>query len=699
MATAPTSKTKTPMTSAQVREAMIRKLEGSALDLKDAKALQTRPYTAEEAKALKLPATKAGFLIPYFDLKGKPLRFFRFRYMEDTRKGFQAAAKVKALRYAQPKDSTVELYLPPLVKWEGIAADPEVPVLITEGELKAACATKHGIPTIGLGGVWSFQSKPRGEAIVKGFADFDWEGRTVFICYDSDGATNPDVVNAESRLAQRLVEKGAVVFICRIPVPDHSASEEGEESLAPKVGLDDYIVAHGVDSLRSQVLDTAFEYDASAALHKLNERVLYVRDPGLIWDHSTRMRMAPSAFKEHAFSNLHYFEKRVDKKGNETLTKVSAAKAWLEWEHRAEVPGVSFAPGQDRITELGKLNSWTGWGVPEPEEGNIDPWVSLLDHIFADDHAARRYFEQWAAWPLQNPGGKMHVACAIWGPVHGSGKTLMGAMLRRIYGNKHSTELKDADLEDARFEWAENQQFVLADDITARGDRKFMRKLMTMITQYSMRMNPKYIPSYVIEDCINYYYTSNDPDALFMDDEDRRFFVHEVRAGKLKNTGWYVDWMKSASGTAALWHHLLHIDMTGFDPHAPAPSTVGKQQMIELGKSELGAWVHELKTNTDQILAKGKMKGDIFSIAELHMLFDPHGDKRASANALARELKRAGFSSPATGNKLRMPDGKQITAYSVRNTDKWDHCAWKEACDHYIEHHPDLTAKPVGKKF
>lgn len=672
----------------------MRKLEGSALDGDDARHMRVKPYTAEECKALKLPATKAGFLIPYFDLKGKPLKFFRYRYMEDTRSGFQVAAGRKALRYAQPSDTVVELYLPPLVDWAKIAADAATPVLITEGELKSACATKHGLPCIGLGGVWSFQSKKQGQALVPGFDAFEWSERSVFIVYDSDGATNPDVVAAEARFAQRLLEKGANVFIGRIPVPE--PGEDGEAALA-KMGVDDYILAYGVDKFNEQVLEQAFEYQASEVLHKLNNRVVYVRDPGLIWDHQAQMRMACSAFKEHAFSNLHYFEERVTKTGT-TLAKISAAKSWMEWEHRAEVAGISFAPGQGRITEDGRLNSWTGWGLPEPEKGDVSEWHRLMRHLFEKDEAAMHYFTQWCAYPLQHPGAKMHVAAAVWGPVHGSGKTLVGNTLQRIYGAKHSAELKDADLEDARFEWAENMQFILADDITARGDRKFMRKLMTMVTQHSMRMNPKYVPSYSIEDRINYYFTSNDPDALFMDDQDRRFFVHEVKAGKFDYHS-YIPWMKSASGPAALWYYLLNYDMSGFDPHAPAPDTIGKSSMIELGKSELGAWVHEFKINTNSILERAKLRGDIFSTQQIHMLFDPHGDKKASVNALARELKRAGFIPPGNGTKLRLPDGRMVSTYAVRRIEYWKDAPWKDACAHYIENNPSLAAPPAGKKF
>lgn len=680
------------MTATEVRQAMIAKLSTSALSPEQGKILRMEPYTAAECKSLKLPATKAGFLIPYFTLDGKVDKFFRYRYLEDTRTGFDKLTKKKALRYAQPSDTTVGVYLPPLMDWRALAEDAEIPVIITEGELKAACATVHGMPTIGLGGVWSFMSKKAGEPLVPMLKSFEWSERTVYICYDSDGATNPDVVLAEARLAQRLVELGAHLYICRIP---HPKPEENEPP--KKMGIDDYIVEYGADQFKNVVLEEAFEWSGSEVLHKLNQRVLYVRNPGIMWDHDLHQRMAPSAFKEHAFSNLHYWERRATKNG-ETLVKVPAAAAWLQWEHRAECAGLDFAPGDLRITEAGMLNTWTGWGLPEPVEGDITPWKRLLAHLFGDELDSMAYFEKWCAYPLQNPGVKMHVAAALWGAVHGSGKTLVGHTLMRIYG-KHAAELKDADLENARFEWAENMQFALADDITSRGDRKFMRKLMTMVTQKYIRLDPKYIPSYVVKDLINYLFTSNDPDALFMDDQDRRFFIHEVLAGKLVWWREYVAWMKSDAGVAALWWHLLHLDTTGFDPHAPAPDTKGKRDMIELGKSDLGAFVYELKLNTDSVLQRVKFSGDLFTAAELHMIYDSDGSKKASPNALGRELKRAGFNHPGEGAKLRLPDGRVVGVYAVRNQEYWRTAPWKKACEHYVQNHPELLLKAKGGKF
>lgn len=665
------------LTAPQVRTLMLAKAAGSALTPANVAVLKLTPMLAAEAAALKLPAAAAGFRIPYFDLRGQPTKFYRVRYVQDTRRGFERTTGKKPLRYAQPTASVTEVYLPPLVDWEALAGNPAVPLIITEGELKAACATAHGLPTIGLGGVWSFQSARNGESMLPIFDTFALQGRPVYIVFDSDAVTNPMVVAAELRLARRLTERGAHVYIGRL-----TASEE-----LNKVGLDDYIVFNGAGALKERVLEEAFEYAASEKLHELNRRVLYVRDPGFIWDHEVGMRVAPAAFTAHAFSNYFYDETRTDAKGNVRIVKVPAAPAWLQWPHRAEVPGLTFTPGADRITDAGMLNTWTGWGVKAPHKGDMEPWHELMTHLFGGDPAARVWFERWCAAPLQKPGLKQATAAAIWGTTHGSGKTLVGHTLMRIYG-KHASELKDTDLDDERNEWADSRQFVLADDITARGDRAFMRRLMTMITQKWIRLNPKFIGSYMQPDLINYYFTSNDPDALYMDDGDRRFFIWEVTAGKFLNYKRYVEWRDSDDGIAALWYYLLNLDMGDYDPQAPAPDTAGKRSMIYLGKSDLGSWVRELRDNAEVMLKRAGMKGDLFSAKELMALYDPSGDKRTTVNALAREVKRAGFHPPANGSPLHCPDGSQVAVYAILNGAAWRSAKWRDACTHYITNRP-----------
>ena len=74
-------------------------------------------------------------------------------------------------------------------------------------------------------------------------AAIPWQGRPVFVCFDSDAATNPNVARAEYALAECLTAKGADVRIVRLPTA-------GDAKSGLKAGLDDFLVAHGPDAFR-----------------------------------------------------------------------------------------------------------------------------------------------------------------------------------------------------------------------------------------------------------------------------------------------------------------------------------------------------------------------------------------------------------------------------------------------------------------
>ena len=640
------SKFRTP---AEVREALYDKMGECGLDQSLAVSLGFAPYEAEAVQPmLGLPIAKAGFLIPYHDFKGAKTKFWRFRFLETTNNGFSAHTDKKDVRYLQPKKSTNEIYIPPIINWAEVIEDITKPIVITEGELKAACACAVGVPTLGLGGVWCFRSAAAHLPMLPQFSQVSWKGRLVYICYDSDASSNHMVITAENALARELLNLGAVPLIVRLP------------SLCPpmKTGLDNYIVSEGAESFRA-IIDEARPWKASQELHAMNEEVVYVNNPGVILRLDNLQRIAPRAFTDHAFATRRYFEEIVTDKGTKLVEK-SAAVEWLKWPNRATVERVTYAPGALRITDGGELNIWKGWGC-HPVEGDVTPWIELLEHIFKDQPSAMLWFEKWLACPLQNPGIKMATSVLLWGREHGSGKSTMGYTLFKIYGD-NATEIQDKDLSAGFNEWAENKQFVLGDEITGGDKRSSADRMKSMITQKLLRLNPKYIPSYTVPDCINYLFTSNHPDAFFLEDRDRRFFIHEVKGKPLPAPFWtkYYKWL-NGSGAHALFNHLLNLDLKDFNPQAPAIMTDSKQEMIDNGRSDLGSWVSMLRDCPETVLRLGEkvLEHKLWTASELLALYDVKNQGKVTTNGLARELARAGFERVYRGMPVPTTMGPQ----------------------------------------
>jgi len=633
----------------ELRHKFTIKLAASDIKAAQAKDLKFEILTAEQSKKLNLPAY-AGFKIPYFTAKGTPTKFFRVRYLEETRRGFARQTDMKDLRYVQPANTINEVYMPPCVNWEKYFASA-APLVITEGELKAACASLKGIPTLGLGGVWCFKSARNSLSILPIFETMNLKDKIVYIVFDSDAVRNHQVIAAENELCRQLLRLGAIPMIVRLP------DVEGLK----KTGLDDYIVSKGIESFKHHLKESAVPYKIGEELHKLNEEVVYVTDPGLIYRFDLSCRLSVRNFIDHAYSTRIIRVATTSSKGDVRIEERSAPKEWIKWPYRTEVKRIVYKPGAPIITE-GSLNLWQGWAV-EPEKGDVSPWQELMEHIFANKPESRRWFEQWVAYQFQNPGKKLYTAVVIWGVMTGTGKTLIAHTIMRIMGRDNTVQIKTEDLEKGSNDYAENKQFVLGEEIKSSDNRRsFADRLKALITQDRIRVNVKYVPVYEADDVLNYYFTSNHPDAFFVEDNDRRFFIHEAPSAPKPQAFYerYDKWYKSTAGAAALFDYFLNTDISDFNPHARAPMTESKLDMIENSKSELGRWVATLKEDPDTALRINDkvIPYALWRVEDMIPLIDPEDKKRTSANALSRELKQAGFLKAGGGMGCRTAHGQ-----------------------------------------
>lgn len=669
----------------EAQGAMLAKLTSSMIDAETATAAMFKVANTAELKAFGLPGA-AAFEIPYFANTGKPTGFKRWRYLEDTREGFAAKTDAKPVRYVQAPNTPSELYMPPLVDWAALQADSTQPIVITEGELKALSCTRHVMPCLGLGGVYSFKSTKRKQPLLKDLCAFNWADRTVLIAYDSDAHTNPMVVAARNELCRELLALGA-----RPAVVDITAADDNS-----KRGLDDIILQDGPDAL-AEMFSVAEPFAAAAALHELNAEVAYIKDPGMVVVLETGLKMRASDFTGHAYANRHYWESSLDAKGVERMVKKKAAQGWLEWPLRLELRGIVYEPGAAKLTECARYNTWPGWGCV-PKRGTIKPWRDLLDHLFTGKPEERSFFERWCALPIQQPGKKMYTAAVLWGVNTGTGKSLVGYSLGRIYG-KNFTEIGDSELQDERNEWAVCKQFVMGDDVTGHDQRKYSDKLKKMITQLEMRIDQKYVPSYTVRDVINYLFNSNHPDAFFLEDDDRRNFVHEIECGPLP-TAFYIEYMAwlNSTGASHLFDHLLNLDLAGMRAEDRAPNTQARRAMIDDGLSDLGRWVRRLKDDPVMCLKVGdaKLTGDLWAASELLKLYDPEGRGRATAGGVSREMKRAGFKHVYGGMQVRTSLGQQ-RLFAVRDAEKW---LAVKGCEEMTKHYDSTRTMPArAKKF
>ena len=704
------------------------KLASSGLTVAESKELGFQALDAKATKALsKNFEARAAFVIPYYDpVTGQALGappFYRIRYLVEPPAGAFGERPTKVIRYTNERGQRPYAYFPMLgsVTWPQVLSDIEAPLLITEGELKAACACKNGFPTIGLGGVDSFSSKRFNLELLPELEQIAWAGRRVYLVYDSDAAHKPEVRAALMRLGGTLGKRGALTF--EVQLPDVLADG--------KTGLDDYLVARGAGALE-ELLEASHDEGREPLVNleplwALNDQYLHVHELDRFMDTDTHAL--------HRYDGLARITQQVFclaptgkvlKSGASELKRGPVLKAWLDWPLHNQATRLIYAPGVDAeagcrelsatVSADGPLNPvvsarrvfnvWPGWGT-EPAAGDVDPFLKLVDHLFTGaPQAAKTWFLQWLAYPLQNPGVKMFTAAVIHGRAQGTGKSQIGYTMGKIYGRNY-TEVGNKELHSAFNGWAARKQFVMGDEITGSDKRELVEEIKRMITQPTVRVNEKLEKPYDLRDCINYLFTSNRPNAFSLEDHDRRMFIQEVLVAPLPESFYRVEyggWLNNG-GPAALFDYLLQLDVSAFNPMAPAIVTEAKLKMIESSRSDVDSWVRQLADDPEAALRSSSAavatlfdKRDLATPAEMLMLYDPEGRTRLKARGLGIALDGV-LPKINGGNQIRGPAGKQYY-YAIRNTEHWGAAGLDEIKAHLNgEALPARKVTPIKAKY
>jgi hypothetical protein len=166
-----------------------------------------------------------GLLIPYWE---PTVRRFSVRFIR-----VKPDALTTGRKYLQPVGERPRLYFIPGTTVSELE-NTQLDLLVTEGEKKALALDRARLElgtaavVLAIGGVWSWRTSPKklqpdghlGKGKSRPITDLDlirWNGRKVYLMFDSDAVTNWKVTTAETALARELTSRGANVFIVRLP--------------------------------------------------------------------------------------------------------------------------------------------------------------------------------------------------------------------------------------------------------------------------------------------------------------------------------------------------------------------------------------------------------------------------------------------------------------------------------------------------
>jgi len=341
------------------------------------------------------------------------------------------------------------------------------------------------------------------------------------------------------------------------------------------------------------------------------------------------------------------------------------SQVWFRSPNRRTHDDVDFVPGGEPIVN-NKINLWEGWGAT-PLAGDITPWATFLDFLFASDPNARKWVEQWLAYPLQYPGAKLTTAVVLWSIKQGVGKSMLGETVGKIYG-KHFKTITAVELHSAFNAWMKDSQFILGEENSSSDQRTDANRLKSLITGNTVTINEKYQPMLELPNCANFLFTSNHPDAFHLEDGDRRFFIWEINANRMPDKFYdnFIDWRDNRGGLNVLMQHLQKLDLTAFLPKGNAPMTEAKTEMIHHSKSDMERWMNDALEDAAAVEAVfGK---EIATLDEVTAAYNRERHSRTTTTAVSKALRRK---NPYATRRI-VSGRRRMKVMSLINHESWD---------------------------
>lgn len=281
---------------------------------------------------------------------------------------------------------------------------------------------------------------------------------------------------------------------------------------------------------------------------------------------------------------------------------------WVDHPERLTYLGVTFAPGAQKIVD-GRLNLWTGFAI-EPRQGD---WPLMRQHIrevlAAGDAAVDRYIINWLAWAAQHPGERAEAALVFIGG-EGSGKGLLGRAMCGIFGPRHSCHISSPNDLTGRFnDHLQQCCFLFADEAYAPQDHKAESELKRLITEDTIRIEPKGIGRYTVPNPLHIIMASNNEWVVPAGVRARRYVVQEVAETHQEDKPYFTRIFVELDngGLEAMFFDLLQIDLTGWHPRdIVRTKALAKQQEQSLDPRDEW-WLHLLQTG---VLAGARVRPD-----------------------------------------------------------------------------------------
>ena len=325
-------------------------------------------------------------------------------------------------------------------------------------------------------------------------------------------------------------------------------------------------------------------YGEKVSAAEFYDNVVFVKELNQFYDWESRI-----FFTTEAFQNAFCHE------------DADARKIALQGGRVQKVDRLDYAPKQPRIfVEDGCRygNTWSDATQSYGEPGDISRWIMHFGALGWEEH--RDHIEKWMAFTLRHPDQKINHMLLL-GSGEGCGKDFLLYPLIKAMG-KNSDIICGEELLERFNDYVLSTKYLHINE-TELGDRREAIAVSNKLKPLSatppetLSVNQKSVKRIKVRNILNATMTTNSVLPLRLNGPSRRFYAiwsdlnprdkHDNM--KPEWLDYWEDrwpWMKSG-GWKAVVYHLMHVDLSSFNPYETPPMTEFLREIKESSKSPM----------------------------------------------------------------------------------------------------------------
>jgi len=337
-----------------------------------------------------------------------------------------------------------------------------------------------------------------------------------------------------------------------------------------------------------------------------------------------------------------------------------------------------YRPNAAPLLRLSKNVYFNKWKAPaytynaniKVTEEMLAPWREFLERWFPEKEDERDFFERWMAVTTVRPEIYVDMAVLLRSE-QGIGKNfLWDQIIRPLSGPDNCPTVSMSKMRNEFSGELYNSTAILVDEMY-NNQKKAADALKSWVTDHTAFVNIKFKPQYQTDVNTNLLLTSNDRVPLYIEENDRRYWVPDFiihKEDRFETAKWITDVMAPWLADGGLQYLRNHFEQvireTSYSLFSSAPDTAAKEQIMARDtKPELKERLAEFLT------ARRTYRFYITSIQD-------HSEFKARLNHadIRQVLEECGFES----GRPRDGEGVRTTAYRHSETYGGKRSKWPE---------------------